>query len=107
MEWKSILEDAGITVAYFDVSGFEDYLRMLKICTDITGQSDLYDTYGESQKDEVDQIRVRCREKENKRGFIEYLSVKAELPSDTLSGNLRIELRGKNSLFVGLRYIIY
>ena len=43
----------------------------------------------------------KSREKENKRGFIEYLSVKAELPSDTLSGNLRIELRGKNSVFVG------
>lgn len=43
----------------------------------------------------------KSTEKENKRGFIEYLSVKAELPSDVLAGNLRVELRGKNSLYVG------
>lgn len=49
----------------------------------------------------------KSREKENKRGLIEYLSVKAELPSDILSGEARIELRGRNCLFVwGCRRIL-
>ncbi len=37
------LERAGINVAYFEVNNFEDYLKMLKICTDITGRTDLYE----------------------------------------------------------------
>lgn len=36
------LEDMGITVAYFDVDCFDDYLAMLKICTDILKRDDLY-----------------------------------------------------------------
>ena len=40
-------------------------------------------------------------------GIIEYLSIKAELPSDVLSGEMRIELRGRNTLFVhGCKRII-
>ena len=43
VELKDALEGAGITVAYFDVDNFEDYLSMLDICTDITGRKDLYE----------------------------------------------------------------
>ena len=39
-------EATGIPVAYFDVQHFEDYLRMLKICTDLTGKPELYAEYG-------------------------------------------------------------
>ena len=41
------------------------------------------------------------REKGSGRGLIEYLSVKAELSSDALAGEVRIELRGRSSLFLG------
>ena len=42
-----------------------------------------------------------------KRGFIEYLATKAELPSDALTGEFRIELRGRNTLFMqGCRRIL-
>ena len=37
VQWMPTLESAGIPTAYFDVSDFDDYLRMLKICTDLTG----------------------------------------------------------------------
>ena len=40
------LEAAGITTAYFAVSGFSDYLRMLEICTAITGCAENYELYG-------------------------------------------------------------
>ncbi len=46
-------------------------------------------------------------QKGDKRGLVEYLSVKAELPSDALAGEARIEIRGKNLLFVnGCRRIL-
>ena len=46
LDWKDTLESAGIPVAYFEVSTFEDYLRMLKICTEITGREELYEQNG-------------------------------------------------------------
>ena len=46
MELKDTLESAGLSVLYFDVNGFEDYLRMLKTCTEITGRGDLYEVNG-------------------------------------------------------------
>lgn len=44
--FESTFEQAGITVAYFSVETFEDYLRMLQVCTEITGLSENYKTYG-------------------------------------------------------------
>lgn len=46
LEWESAMTGAGITVAYFNVSCFDDYLRMLKVCTDLTGQAQRYEEYG-------------------------------------------------------------
>ena len=38
----SLLENAGVTCAFFELETFADYLNMLKVCCDITGKSDLY-----------------------------------------------------------------
>ena len=57
VEMKEPLESAGITVAYFDVSSFEDYLAMLKVCTDITGREDLYEQNGLNIKKQIDDIK--------------------------------------------------
>lgn len=46
VEWMETLESAGITTAYFDVNTFEDYLRVLQICTQITGKSECYEKNG-------------------------------------------------------------
>ena len=46
LDLQEILEQAGIAVAYFDVQCFDDYLHMLKICTDITGCTENYEKYG-------------------------------------------------------------
>ena len=51
------LENAGITVAYFDVSNFTQYLNMLDHCTMITGRRDLYKTNGEDVKQQIDEIK--------------------------------------------------
>lgn len=42
----SALEGAGVPCAYFDVETFDDYLRVLKVFTDITGREDLYQQNG-------------------------------------------------------------
>ena len=54
VEMEETLEAAGITVAYFDVQNFDDYLRMLDICTRITGQRDNYETYGTALRQQID-----------------------------------------------------
>lgn len=42
------LEGSGLNVAYFKVADFEDYLRMLDVCTQITGQRENYMQYGQA-----------------------------------------------------------
>ena len=42
VELEDTLEKMGLDTAYFSVNSFEDYLRMLKICTGLTGRGDLY-----------------------------------------------------------------
>ncbi|MBQ8827590.1 MAG: hypothetical protein IJZ90_00415 [Clostridia bacterium] len=42
LKLEEVLESAGITTAYFYVENFEDYLSVLKICTERTKQNDLY-----------------------------------------------------------------
>ena len=58
VEMKDSLESMGITVAYFDVDNFEDYLGMLDICTDITGRKDLYTQNGLMIKEGIDRIKA-------------------------------------------------
>ena len=58
VELKETLEAAKVNVLYFDVNGFEDYLRMLKACTDITGRSDLYEKNGLEVQKQVEQAKA-------------------------------------------------
>lgn len=58
VELKETLESAGLNVLYFNVNGFEDYLRMLKACTDITGRTDLYETNGLKVQEQVEETKA-------------------------------------------------
>jgi len=51
-----ILKDANIAHAYFKVEYFEDFLKMLDICTDITGNKDLYEENGLKVKNDIEGI---------------------------------------------------
>lgn len=64
VQWQSTLEAAGIPVAYFDVYDFHDYLRMMKIFTDITGRADCYETYARSVQDQVDAVIAQSQARE-------------------------------------------
>lgn len=56
VEWHETLEAAGIPVAYFDISDFDDYLRLLSICTDITGKKELYAQNGEAVQKQIEAV---------------------------------------------------
>ena len=47
-------------VAYFDVSTFDQYLKMLKTCTEITGCPENYERYGTQVQQQVDQAIARA-----------------------------------------------
>ena len=55
------LEDANIAHAYFKVEYFEDYLNMLNICTDITGNKDLYEEHGLKIKEDIEYILSKIK----------------------------------------------
>jgi iron complex transport system substrate-binding protein len=61
VEMKEPIEAMGITVAYFDVDNFDDYLNMLDICTDITGRKDLYKQNGLAIKTKIDEIKTEYK----------------------------------------------
>lgn len=80
LEWKDTLESSNVPTAYFEVSGFEDYLRVLNICTQITGQEDLYETYGLAQQERIDAVIEKSKERLERKGTapkVLYLRVSA------------------------------
>ena len=58
VEMLEILESAEITVAYFDVDNFADYLQMLDICTDITGKKDFYQQNGLAIQAKIESLKA-------------------------------------------------
>ncbi|MBQ3277231.1 MAG: ABC transporter substrate-binding protein [Oscillospiraceae bacterium] len=58
VELKDTLENARVNVLYFNVNGFEDYLRMLRVCADITGRDDLYEINGVQIQQQVEQAKA-------------------------------------------------
>ena len=59
-EMLPTLEAAGVTVAFFSVDTFEDYLRMLKVCTDLTGCPENYERCGTAVARQIEDARARA-----------------------------------------------
>ena len=76
MEWQETLEQTGIPTAYFDVADFEDYLRMLKICTDITGRDDLYEKHGLKIQEQIQSVVEQSNERVEVYGVPKVLIVR-------------------------------
>jgi len=55
VETCRIMTDAGIPSALFRVDTFDDYLSVLKICTDITGNPSAYTQHGTAIAEQIDQ----------------------------------------------------
>ena len=60
VEWRETLEATGVPTAYFRVSNFDEYLNMLKICTEITGRSDLYEQNGLAVQEQIEAVKARA-----------------------------------------------
>ena len=60
---KDTLQTAGIAVAYFNVTTFDDYLRMLKTCCDITGDTEAYEENGAEIAKEIDVTKKKAEGK--------------------------------------------
>ena len=95
VEMKETLEAAGISVAYFDVDNFEDYLAMLDTCTDITGRKDLYEKNGLAIQTQIEALQTDIEEKalpENQRTILLLRahsgSVKAKGSEGTILGEM-------------------
>lgn len=59
VELLDTFEQAGLTVAYFDIQHFDDYLNMLDVCTRITGCRENYDLYGLQVGAQVEKAKAR------------------------------------------------
>jgi iron complex transport system substrate-binding protein len=95
VEMLDSLQAMGINVAYFDVDNFDDYLKMLDICTDITGCKELYLQNGLCLKEKIDRIKAQYASYEmpavNRRVLLLRASsgsVKAKGSSGTVLGEM-------------------
>lgn len=94
VELEEILTEAGIIVAYFDVSDFQDYLEMLDVCTQITGRRDLYEQNGTAVAERIAQVKERIDGSEPKVLFLRAStsSVKAKGSTGTVGGELLADM---------------
>lgn len=76
-EMLPALEMAGVDVAFFSVNTFEDYLRMLEICTGLTGSPEAYQTYGEAVAEEIEAARARAAAALEEQGPEKVLYIRA------------------------------
>ena len=63
-ELADTLTAANIPVAYFKVTTFDDYLRMLRTCCDITGDEQAYAENGQAAADKIEEIRAKAEGKQ-------------------------------------------
>lgn len=64
LECADTLRAAGIPAAGFRVETLDDYLRVLKICTDLLQTPERYDRYGTALKTEIDRMTALTRSRE-------------------------------------------
>lgn len=80
-DFKETLDSSGIPVAYFTVTTFEDYLRMLATCCEITGHDELYTKNGHDVQIAIDEIVKQVPEGEKPRVLL----------MSTYSGGTRVQ----------------
>lgn len=87
VEMKNTLEAVGITVAYFDVDNFEDYLAMLEICTQITGREDLYHQNGLLLQQQIEAVKAAYAAREIPEAERRVLLIRASSSSIKAKGS--------------------
>lgn len=99
VKMKDTLEASGITVAYFDVTIFDDYLNMLDVLTDITGRGDLYEENGLKVKEQIEKAKAKFNKDavpENEKSFLFLRAstgyVRAKNSESNVLGEMLIDL---------------
>ena len=99
VELRDLLTASGIRVVYYDVDNFEDYLKMLRELTLITGREDLYEKNGESLRRQIEQTRTAFLEsgipEEQKRILLiraSVSSIKAKGSTGTILGEMLYDM---------------
>lgn len=93
-----LLRLAGIPVAELRVESFDDYLTVLKICTDINGRPDLYESVGLAQKARIDEM-IEKKPLAGKRILFARATaktVKAKNSADNFAATMLSELGAEN-----------
>ena len=88
------LEQAGLTVACFNVTNFGEYLRMLEICTGLTGDGEAYTRYGLDLQTQID---AACTRADGSAPTVLYIratgsSCKVKNSRDTVLGEMLADL---------------
>ena len=98
VELEDTLELLGLNTAYFSVNSFDDYLRMLKICTDLTGRADLYEQNGTAVAERVEKALERPDGSEPSVLFIRATGsgCKVKNSVDSVLGEMLAELGCRN-----------
>lgn len=95
VKMQRLLDKTEIPYAYFEVETFEDYLHMLKICTDITGESEKYEENGLHIRDRIESVIAGVPEEEKGKTvlLIRAYSAGAKVKnSDNMTGMMLKEL---------------
>ena len=100
VEWQELLDSTGIPTAYFDVANFNDYLRLLKLCTSITGREDLYEQYGTEVEKEINAVLEKSKQRLEGKEAPTVLSMRASASSITVK-NSRDNVLGELLLSLG------
>ena len=103
VEACGLLRQAGIPAALFRVDTFSDYLSMLKICTQITGDAQAYETHGTAVKERIDAILAAAQAQQSQQKDIlfiragsQYSSTKAKRAPDNFVCIILDELGAHN-----------
>ena len=92
-----LARQAGITSAVIKVESFEDYLGILKIFTDITGDSDSYKTNGTDRQERINKLVTAIKDRQSPnilfiRAGSKYSSTKAKNTKDNFACQMLNEL---------------
>ncbi|MBQ3490788.1 MAG: ABC transporter substrate-binding protein [Clostridia bacterium] len=91
LEMKDQLEAIGIHVVYFDVADFDSYLRVLKIMTEITGNTERYTQYGTEQEKRIEKLIVKRQNEEKQTVLVlraSAQSIRAKNSENTMLGGM-------------------
>lgn len=93
-ELLPVLERAGLTVACFNVTNFDEYCNMLSICTRLTGDEAAYRTYGAALEERIARARSRADGSEPTVLYVRATgtSCKVKNSRDTVLGEMLADL---------------